>query len=298
MTIDDDDPKSPAPAPEGAPAGDQDGEQKELPLEGDEPESDEAETEEAPVDEDDEGDEEPDDEDDDENVPKRKSSRVLRYKREAEAAKARLEEMRSRVSTTSIPQDKDAAERAYELRVWQEVGNPPDANDPKYKDNYVRLERDTQAWVNDDRAVRREVRKEFQQRYEQQQSHMAELVAEHKARINRLRPKVKDFDTIMSRATVPVHDHVERLILKSKISDRVSLHLAKDQNKLVRLNNMSSEDAAREIGIIEGRIRSAAKPKQQTQARKPVVPLRGGGASPTSGLAAVNAYMKKQGYRD
>jgi hypothetical protein len=296
--IDDDDPKSPVPAPEGAPAGDEAAEQKELPLEGDEPESDEAETE-PPVDEDDDGDE-PDDEDegDEEGVPKRKSSRVLRYKREAEAAKARLEEMRSRVSTTSMPQDKDAVERAYELRVWQEVGNPPDPNDPKYKDNYVRLERDTQAWVNDDRAVRREVRKEFQQRYEQQQSHMAELVSEHKARIARLRPKVKDFDAIMNRATVPVHDHVERLILKSKISDRVSLHLAKDQNKLVRLNRMSSEDAAREIGIIEGRIRSAAKPKAQTQARKPVTPLRGGGASPTSGLAAINAYMKKQGYRD
>ena len=105
-------------------------------------------------------------------------------------------------------------------------------------------------------------------------------------------------DAIMRGATVPVLDHVERLILKSKISDRVSLHLAKDQNKLARLNHMSSEDAAREIGIIEGRIRSAAKPKQQTQARKPVTPLRGGGASPTSGLAAVNAYMKKQGYRD
>jgi hypothetical protein len=300
--IDDDDPKSPVPAPEGAPAGDKAAEtQEELPLEGDEPEGDEA-ADTEPTDDEGDGDDEQDDEEDDddeEGVPKRKSSRVIRYKREAEAAKARLAEMRSRVSTTNIPQDDQAAQRAFELRVWQEVGDPPDPNDPKYANNYVRFERETQAWENDRRAVTREVRKEFLAHRENANSEMAERVSEHKARIARLRTRVKDFDQIMARATLPVYPHVERLILHSKKSDQVSLHLAKDQAKLARLNRMSPEDAAREIGIIEGRIIAAAKPKAKaTQARKPVTPLRGGGASPTSGLAAVNAYMKKQGYRD
>ena len=119
------------------------------------------------------------------------------------------------------------------------------------------------------------------------------MVAEHKERVARFRSRVKDFDATMAKATVPVHPHVERLILESKKSHRLMWHLAQDQSKLVKLNNMSPDAAAREIGRIEGRL-SLPQPKQQTQARKPVTPLRGGGASPSSELSAVNAYIKKQ----
>jgi len=46
------------------------------------------------------------------------------------------------------------------------------------------------------------------------------------------------------------------------------------------------KSAAREIGRLEGRL-SLPNGKSQTQARKPITPLRGSGASPPSGLAKV-----------
>lgn len=295
----DDDPKTPAPAPEGAPADDREPEATEEP-EGEQPEGEadtaeqKAPTDEEDVGEDDEQDDEQDDEGDDEDdgdKPKRKSSRAERYKRRAEELAARLDAERSRHG--SLPQDQAALQRAFQQRVYEEIGDPPDPNDPKYKDNYVRFERETQAWINDERQVSREVRKEFIANIRREQERVGGLVVEHKERIARLRSKVKDFDAVLAKATVPVAPHVERLILESKRSDRLTYHLARDQAKLARLNNMSSESAAREIGRIEGRL-ALPQPKAQTKARPPIKPLRGGGTSPPSGLAAVNAYMKKR----
>ena len=298
MMLDDDDPKTPAPAPEGAPADDQVADEK---PEGDEPEGDDAEQkastdDEEAADEDEEQDDEEldDDEEDDGDKPKRKASRAQRYKRRAERAEAEAQALRSRSESGSLLTSEPAAiNRAIDYRVWQEVGDPPDRNDPKYRDNYVQFERDVQGWDNDRRQVTREVRKEFANNIKREQDRVAGLVAEHKERVARLSTKVKDFDTTMARATVPVALHVERQILESKRSDRIMWHLARDQAKLVKLNNMSSEAVAREIGRIEGRL-SLPQPKQQTKARKPITPLRGGGTSPPTGMAAVNAWMKKQ----
>jgi hypothetical protein len=86
--------------------------------------------------------------------------------------------------------------------------------------------------------------------------------------------------------------------LASKKSDRLSYVLGKNQAKLAQLNRMSSEEAAREIGRLEGRLSLPPATKTKTQARKPITPLRGSGAAPPSGLAAVNAWAKKQGYSD
>jgi len=288
----DDDPKTPEPAPAGAPAGDE--EKRPEPQEGEEPESGDAETDISDdvedVDEQDDDEDEGDDEGDDDEG-KKKSSRNARYKRRAEAAEARLEEMRSR-GNGSLPADQQALQRALEMRVRQEIGDPPDPRDPRYANNYVAFERDVQAYLNDERAVAREIRKEFKDNITREQARVGELVAEHKQRIGRLRTKIKDFDAVLARATVPVYPHVERLILESKRSDRLTYHLARDQAKLVKLNNSSPEAAAREIGRLEGRL-SLPQPKPQTRARKPVTPLRGAGAAPASGRAEVNAYIKK-----
>lgn len=290
--VDDDDPKQPAPAPAGVPADEPEPKADTEPPEGEEPEGDDAETI-APADEEDVGeDDEQDDEGEDDGDEKsQKSSRATRYKRKAEHLAAQLEAERSR-SNGSPPSDQVAIQRAFQQRVHEEIGDPPDPNDPKYKDNYVRFERETQAWLNDERQVTREVRKEFVSNIRREQERVGELVADHKERVARLRTKLKDFDSVMAKATVPVAPHVERQILESKRSDRLMWHLARDQSKLVKLNNMSSEAAAREIGRIEGRL-SLPQPKAQTKARKPIAPLRGGGASPPSQTATVNAYIKK-----
>jgi len=300
MMIDDDDPKTPEPASQtGAQADDQD---DAAAPEGDEPEGDDdAETKASTDDEDagDEDDEQDDEGDDDEDGDKPKRvSRNQRYKRRAEKAEAENAELRSRQSG-SLPSDQASIQRAFEYEVWREIGDPPDPNDPRFRNadgspNYARFEREAQGWENDRRAVSRQVRKDMVDRAARESDRVGELVADHKERVSRLRGKVKDFDAIMQRATLPVAPHVERLILESKRSDRISLYLAKDQSKLAKLNNMSSEAVARELGRIEGRLSSLPQAKQQTRARPPIKPLRGGGGSPPSGLAAVNAYIKKQ----
>jgi len=291
--VDDDDPKLSVPAPAGVPADAPEPEADTEP-EGEQPEGDDAETK-APADEEALGEDDEQDDDDDEDEgddqKSRKASRATRYKRKAEHLAAQLEAERSR-SSGSIPPNEAAIQRAFQQRVHEEIGDPPDPNDPKYKDNYVRFERETQAWLNDERQVTREVRKEFIGNIRREQERIAEKVADHQERVARLRTKVPNFDAVMAKATVPVAPHVEQLILDSKRSDRIMWHLAHDQPKLVKLNNMNPVAAAREIGRIEGRL-SLPQPKQQTQARKPITPLRGGGTSPPSQLAEVNAYMKK-----
>lgn len=297
--IDDDDPKSTGPAP-SAPADDKAVEPTEP--EGEQPESeDDAETK-APTDEQDVGedDEQDDDEgeeddgDDDGEQPKRRQrpTRAERYREQAERLKGEIQELRNRQGG-SLPHDQALIQREFERRVYEEIGDPPNPNDPKYKDNYVQLDREISAWENDRRQVVRQVRKELLGDIQREQGRLTGLVADHKERVSRLRTKVKDFDQTMAKATAPVARHVERLILESNRSDRVMWHLARDQAKLVKLNNMAPEAVAREIGKIEGRL-SLPQPKQQTKARKPITPLRGGGAAPPSGLAAVNAYIKKQ----
>lgn len=292
---DDDDPKTVVPAaPPSAPADDQD-DADEKP-EGDEPEGDSADektpTDDEDVGEDDEQDEGEEDDGEEDEGERKPSPRAKRKQRALERLRAENEALRSRSIDGGLPADPNALTRALQQRVYEEIGDPPDPNDPKYKDNYVRFEREAQAWINDQRQVTREVRKEFIGKLQREQERVAGLVADHKERVSRLRTKIKDFDQVMARASVPVAPHVERLILESKRSDRISYHLARDQSKLVRLNNMSPEAVAREIGRIEGRL-SLPQPKAQTKARKPITPLRGGGTSPPSGLGAVNAYIKK-----
>src|SRR5262245_30759187 len=169
MQIDDDDPKTPVqpPAPADAPADDQDGGQA---PEGDEPEGDDDAETRPPADDEDvgDGDDEQDDEgdgDDDGEQPKRKTSRAQRYKRQAERLKAENESLRSRTGG-SLPQDQAALQRAFEYKVWQEIGDPPDPNDPRFKNadgspNYARFEREAQGWENDRRQVSRQVRKDM-----------------------------------------------------------------------------------------------------------------------------------------
>jgi hypothetical protein len=294
--VDDDDPKS-GPAPTGAPADTPEPEADTEP-EGDEPEGDTETSEASDADEeadddasDDADDDDGEDDGDDGDEPKRKkSSRNERYKRQAERLKAENEALRSRSSNGSLPQDDAALVRAIEARVQQEIGEPPKQDD--FKGDYIGFEREMQAYLSEQRMVRREVKKQFVQAVQTEQNRMVELVADHKARVAKFKTQIKDFDEVMAKATVPVAPHVERLILHSNKSHRIGYVLAKDQALLTRLNHSSPEEAARELGRIEGRLSLPQKPKQ-TQARKPIVPLKGGSARPQSQTAARDAYLKK-----
>ena len=180
--------------------------------------------------------------------------------------------------------------RAIEHRVQQEIGEPPKEAD--FKGDYIGFEREMQAYLSEKRVVTREVKKQFVQAVETEQNRMVELVADHKSRVAKFKTQVKDYDAIMAKATVPVAPHVERLILHSNKSHRIGLVLAQDQALLTRLNHSPPEEVARELGRIEGKLSRPQKP-QQTQARKPIAPLKGSGTRPQSQTAARDAYIKK-----
>ena len=296
--VDDDDPNQSVPAPSGAPADKPEPEADTEP-EGDEPEgdtetaadaSDQDADDDAP--DDDDADDDEDDEDDgaDGDEPKRKNSRAERYKRRAEKAEAEAKALRSRSSNGSLPQDDAALVRAIEHRVQQEIGEPPKEAD--FKGDYIGFEREMQAYLSEKRVVTREVKKQFVQAVESEHNRMVELVADHKARVAKFKTQVKDYDAIMAKATVRVAPHVERLILHSNKSHHIGLVLAKDQALLTRLNHSNPEEVARELGRIEGKLSRPQKP-QQTQARKPIAPLKGSGTRPQSQTAARDAYIKK-----
>jgi hypothetical protein len=297
----DDDDKPDVPAPATVPADDKSADAAKP--EDEKPEGETTETEAAsdegevdePEDDEDEGDDEGEEEGEgDENVPKRKASRAQRYKRQAERLKAENEALRSRPGG-SLPSNEAQLARAIEQRVYDEIGPPPKQDD--FKDangnlDYIRFHDEQQAWLHERRAATREVKKEFLGALSREQARVGELVSTHKERVARFKTRVKDYDEVMVKATLPVAAHVERLILESKRSERISYHLAKNQAKLARLNNMSSEDVARELGRIEGRL-SLPPPAKQTQARKPITPLRGGGTGPQTQTAARDAWLKK-----
>lgn len=296
--VDDDDPKT---APAGnAPAGDQKAEAPVEPPEGEQPEGEQTETKADDQEELDLGeavDEQEDDEDDDEegddDAPKR-TKRLERYRQQATRLKAENEALRSR-DGGGVPSDQAQLQRALEYAVLQKIGDPPRQED--FGQDYVAFANAKLAYEIDARQVSREVRRDFATAIKTEQDRVSGQVAEHKERVQRLRSRVKDFDEVMARATLPVMPHVERLLLASKKSDRLTYVLGKNQAKLAQLNRSSPEEAAREIGRLEGRL-SLPPAKSKTQARKPITPLRGSGASPPSGLAAVNAWAKKQGYSD
>jgi hypothetical protein len=294
MVVDDDDDPKTVPAG-NEPAGNQDAPAPTESPEGDEPEG-EAETpatDDVLADAADDG-QDDDDEGDEGDGQEQKKTRLRRYREQAERLRAENEALRSRGSD-SVPSDAAQLQRAFEYAVWQEIGDPPNPADPKYQNDYVALSIDRQAWETDRRQVSRQKRQEFKLMIEQEQARFASRVDDHRDRVVRFKTKVPDYDAVMAKANLPVAPHVERLLLESKKSEQLGYVLAKEasQKTLARLNRMRPEDAAREIGRLEGRLSLPAQTRTQTQARKPITPLKGGGTSPPSQTAQVNAYIKK-----
>jgi len=290
--VDDDDPNT---APAGnAPAGNEKAEPPPVePPEDEQSEGEQAETKAEPEDEldlGDEADDEQEEDDDDEGDAPRGGKRLQRYREQTARLKAENEALRSRTDG-GVPSDQAQLQRALEYAVLQKIGDPPRQQD--FGDDYVAFANAKLAYEIDARQVSREVRRDFATAIKTEQDRVAGQVAEHKERVQRLRSRVKDFDEVMARATLPVAPHVERLLLASKKSERLSYVLGKNQAKLAQLNRLSSEEAAREIGRLEGRLSLPSATRTKTQARKPITPLKGGGAAPTSEAAVVDSYIKK-----
>lgn len=290
MVVDDDDDREPAPASD-APAGEKTAETPtEQPPEGEQPEGEQA----AEATAADEGTPEAEQKEsetgeDDEDDGDRKRTRSQRYREQLERLRTENEALRR--GKSPLPSDQAQIQEAFAREVHRRIGNPPKAED--FKDDYVGYSHAMQAYVTDKRLTERDVAEKFTNAIETERARVADLVADHKERVAEFRKKVPDYDQVMAKATVPVAPHIERLLLHSEKSEHLTYVLGKDQKQLSALNRMDPESAAREIGRLEGRLSLPAKPKPQTEARKPIAPLRGTGAAPRNQNADVDAYIKK-----
>src|SRR4029077_20660582 len=129
-----------------------------------------------------EDEEEPaDDDEGGEDEKENEKTRLQRYREQIARQKAENEALRARANqSTGVPSDQQALQRQFDYEVWQEIGNPPDENDPKYQGNYVRLERDRQVWEFSKVQVERDVRKSMIERINRAHESVQTQVTDHK----------------------------------------------------------------------------------------------------------------------
>jgi hypothetical protein len=84
---------------------------------------------------------------------------------------------------------------------------------------------------------------------------------------------------------------VEHLILDSDKSAHLVYHLAKNPERLAKLNAMNEREAAREVGRLESRL-SLPNSRTQTRAPTPKTPPRGGSA-PASQHRDLDSYLRR-----
>lgn len=227
------------------------------------------------------GEDKPAPEPDEDEKPKRSKSGIARLKARNAQLEAELTELRNRAG-----RDSGVSQEAIE----REIGPPPKEED--FAGDFLRFERAATAYELDKRQVERELRKSLQHAETQKVDAMRELVEAHQERVEEFRGQVKDFDqTLKSSANLKASPTVESLILESDKSAHLIYHLAKNPDRLDRLNRMSEREAAREIGRIESRL-SLPSPKVETKAPKPVTPPKGG-AAPRTPETDMEAYLQR-----
>ena len=243
----------------------------------DEPEG-EAKTETETPAKDDKADEESDGEDTDDaeaEKPKRRSG-VQRLKDKVQRLEAELAERNSAPSVRSNA-DLDAA-------IQAEIGPPPRESD--FSD-YLAFEDAKALWRNEYALAKRDIRGRVEQFTARQQERVRDLVSDFEEGQITARKSIPDYDTVLkSAAKAPVAPHVEGLILESDKSALIAYHLAKNPEKLDRLNALPPIEAAREIGRLEARL-SLPSAKTATNAPKPIASVKGG-ASPTPKLGEMS----------
>lgn len=215
-----------------------------------------------------------------EEKPKKRASGSERLKRRLAAAEAELQTLRSRSGDGEVTQ----------AAVEKLIGKPPKEED--FKGDFLAYERALTVYDLRKATAEDRIREQGESAKTARQTAMREAAEAHAERIDEFRSKVKDFDETMKGASnLKTAPHVEELILDSDKSAHLVYHLAKNPDRLARLNEMSERDAAREIGRIESRL-ALPQPKKQTNAPKPPGQPKGG-AVQTSHDAELDSWLKK-----
>jgi hypothetical protein len=254
-----------------------------------------AETDAKPVEETDDSDkaddanEDSDDADDVEAEKPKRRSGVQRLKDQNRRLQAEIEAIRASATRAGAPADLDAA-------IQAEIGPPPREQD--FSD-YLAFEDAKALWRTEYALTKRDIRGRVEQATTRQQQRIDDLRADYEEGQATARKSISDYDAVLRSAEkAPVAPHVEGLILESEKSALLAYHLAKNQDKLERLNALPPVAAAREIGRLEARL-SLPNPNKATAAPKPIAPVKGG-ASPTKAPAEMSmeeyaAYRAKGG---
>jgi hypothetical protein len=191
---------------------------------------------------------------------------------------SRREKLRSealRRDNAALMQRIEQLERAQSSKTETADKEPQEAD---FNGDIFAYERAVNAYNT--RKIIREETMLAQERRQSAEQHdtWREAVVAHQDRVEDARESIPDYDKVLASAKTPVSPEVGRELIASDKSALLSYYLARNPEKLERLNGMTGRELAREIGRLEGSVRMPAS-NQKTNAPSPIQPLRGG-ASP------------------
>lgn len=214
----------------------------------------------------------------------KKPSGSERLKRRLERLQAENEALRSRA-----PQ---RAETITAADIRAEIGDPPREED--FGSDYAAFDRARVAYEIDARQTARTLQRRAAEAVNTERARIVEKVEAFRDECEDFAAKVPDFKATLQKAErdgVQASKLVERLIIESDRPAHLVYHLAKNPERLDRLNRMGEREALRELGRIESRL-SAPKPRTETKAQKPVTPPKGG-VAPRSPESDLSGWLKK-----
>lgn len=108
--------------------------------------------------------------------------------------------------------------------------------------------------------------------------------AEWGAKIGAVKSTIADFDAVMEKADTPTASHVAEALMDADRGPELLYHLAKNPEIVERLNEMSPNRAAIELGKIEARLGEPATPPappapKTTTAPAPITPVKPGAST-------------------
>lgn len=229
----------------------------------------------------DDSDDADDTEDDDKAEKPKRRSGVQRLKAQNQRLQAEIEALRS-----SAPM---RAGETLETAIQAEIGAPPQEKD--FSD-YLAYERAMTAYTVKQAIAEDRIRSRVEQFTTREQNRVRELVENYEEGQDKARKVISDYDAVIASAKdAKVLPHVEGLLLESDKSALLAYHLAKNPDKLARLNAMPPVQAAREIGRLEARL-SLPSANKVTKAPPPVASVRGG-ATPRDEDSDLEAWLTK-----
>jgi len=219
-----------------------------------------------------------DDDADDARQPRRRSG-LHRLKEQNARMAAELAEFRSR-----IPRDSGQVTSAVE----QEIGPPPREQD--FPD-YLAFERAERAYETRKVISEERIRDQIAQQQIREVEEFEGLKRQHLKREAEIRKFIPDYDTALKSCTVPLAQHVTKLVLESDKSALLAHHLASRPDLLEQMNLSHPIAVARELGRLEGRL-SLPKPRTETKAPPPVHAVKGS-VTPSNSMTDFDAWKRK-----